>query len=163
MPDRQAIYHKTPQGMQAIANRQSGLAPRLRSLLILVDGKRSSAELTAMVGECEPLLQQMAQGGLIAPVDGAWPDSDPTGAMAATAPMPLEGLSLGHAKRFATRLLTDLLGPSAEVLCLKIESAGNLAEFVAAIKRAREIVRDAKGSAAAEVFVLEIEAHTPGR
>ena len=41
MFNKQAIYHKTPKGTEAIANRQSGLAPRLRSLLIMVDGKRS--------------------------------------------------------------------------------------------------------------------------
>ena len=73
MLNKHAIYHKTPKGAEAIANRQSGLAPRLRSLLIMVDGKRSSADLGALTGECETLLDQLAQDGLIEPVGGVVP------------------------------------------------------------------------------------------
>ncbi len=66
-----------------------------------------------------------------------------------------------EAKRCAARLLVDLLGPSSEVLCMKIESASNHADFVSAVKRAREIVRNVKGAAAAERFIAQIETHTP--
>lgn len=167
MFNKQAIYHKTPKGVESIANRHSGLGPRLRSLLIMIDGKRSFADLTALTGECEALLEQLAQDGMIEPVGGAapvasgpassWPDSQ----SAATAPTPLVVVSLPEAKRCAARLLVEMLGPTSEVLCMKIESAGNLADFVSAVKRAREIVRDVKGTASAERFIAEIEAHTP--
>lgn len=167
MFNKQAIYHKTPKGVESIANRQSGLAPRLRSLLIMIDGKRSFADLTALTGDCQALLEQLAQDGLIEPAGGAapvaatpasvWPDSQ----AATTAPAPLAAVSLPEAKRCATRLLVDMLGPTSEVLCMKIESAGNLADFVAAVKRAREIVRDVKGAGAAERFIAEIETRTP--
>jgi hypothetical protein len=167
MFNKQAIYHKTPKGMESIANRQSGLGPRLRSLLIMIDGKRSFSDLNALTGECEALLAQLAQDGMIEPVGGAapassspsssWPDSQ----AAATAPTPLVVVSLPEAKRVATRLLVEMLGPTSEMLCMKIESAGNLADFVSAVKRAREIVRDVKGAGAAERFIAEIEAHTP--
>lgn len=169
MFNKQAIYHKTPKGTEAIANRQSGLPPRLRSLLIMVDGKRSYPDLTALTGECEALLDQLAQDGMIAPTGGAaavaaapgpassWPDSQPV----STTPSALSAVSLPEAKRCATRLLVELLGPTSEVLCMKIESAGKLPDFVTAVKRARDIVRDVKGAAAAERFVAEIESHTP--
>ena len=167
MFNKQAIYHKTPKGMESIANRQSGLGPRLRSLLIMIDGKRSFSDLNALTGECESLLAQLAQDGMIEPVGGAaaasagpassWPDSQ----AATTAPTPLVVVSLPEAKRCATRMLVEMLGPTSEVLCMKIESAGNLADFVSAVKRAREIVRDVKGAGAAERFIAEIEAHTP--
>jgi hypothetical protein len=167
MFNKQAIYHKTPKGMEAIANRQSGLAPRLRSLLIMVDGKRSFPDLAALTGECEALLEQLVKDGMIEPVGGAapvaagpvstWPDSQAL----STSPTPLVVVSLPEAKRCATRLLVELLGPTSEVLCMKIESAGNLADFVSAVKRAREIVRDVKGAGAAERFIAEIEPHTP--
>lgn len=169
MVDKQAIYHKTPKGMEAIANRQSGLAPKLRSLLIMIDGKRSYTELAAMslvVGDCEQLLLQLTQDGLVEPVGGAVPagaaPAQAGSSMANTEPAPLVAASLPEAKRFTARLLTDLLGPSAEVLCMKIEGAKNLAEFVTAVKRAREIVRDVKGSSAAENFIAQVELHTPG-
>ncbi|MGQ2979667.1 MAG: hypothetical protein ACT6Q9_08240 [Polaromonas sp.] len=170
MFNKQAIYHKTPKGMESIANRQSGLGPRLRSLLIMIDGKRSVADLMALTGDGEALLAQLAQDGMIEPVGGAaaaaapaaapastWPDSQ----AATTAPTPLVVVSLPEAKRCATRLLVELLGPTSEMLCMKIESASKLADFVGAVKRAREIVRDVKGAAAAERFIAEIETHTP--
>ena len=54
-----------------------------------------------------------------------------------------------------------MLGPSSEMLCMKIESAGNLVDFVSAVKRARDVVRDVKGAAAAERFVAQVESHPP--
>jgi hypothetical protein len=167
MFNKQVVHHKTPKGVESIANRQSGLAPRLRSLLIMVDGKRSFSDLTALTGECEALLEQLAQDGMIEPAGGAapvaagpvsaWPDSQ----AATTSPTPLVVASLPEAKRRATKLLVEMLGPTSEVLCMKIESAGKLSDFVSAVKRAREIVRDVRGTAAAERFIAEIETHTP--
>lgn len=169
MIDKQAIYHKTPKGMEAIANRQSGLAPKLRSLLIMIDGKRGYADLAAMslvVGDCEQLLLQLSQDGLIEPAGGAMPagaaPAHAGSSVASTEPAPLVEVSLPEAKRFTARLLTDMLGPTAEVLCMKIEAAKTLADFVAAVKRAREIVRDVKGSSAADNFIAQVELHTPG-
>ncbi len=164
MLNKQATYHKTPKGTEAVANRQSGLGPRLRSLLILIDGKRGFADLTALTGDCEQLLSQLAQDGLIEPVGGTTPTAAAAGLApdvpAATAPAPLQ-VSLPDAKRFTSHLLMDLLGPTSEMLCIKIESANNMADFVTAVKRARDIVRDIKGASAAERFVAEVERHTP--
>ncbi len=153
MFNKQTMYHKTPKGLEAVANRQSGLGPKLRSLLIMVDGKRSFTDLVALTGECEALLGELAQNGLIEPAAAAAPE--------ATVPAPLDAASLSGAKHCATKLLIELLGPTSEVLCIKIESAGNLADFVSAVKRAREVVRDVKGATAAERFIAEIELHTP--
>ena len=168
MLDKQAIYHKTPKGAQAIANRQSGLSPKLRSLLIMVDGKRAYPDLTALTtaaGDCEQMLSQLAQDGLIEPVGGALPVSAvpdaPLSERVATTPAPLAAASLPEAKRFTSHLLVDMLGPTSDVLCMKIESAGNLAEFVSAVKRARDVVRDIKGASTAERFIAQIEPHTP--
>jgi hypothetical protein len=168
MIDKQAIYHKTPKGVEAIANRQSGLAPKLRSLLIMIDGKRGYAELAAMalvVGDCEQLMSQLTQDGFIEPMGGAVPAgvtaAHSGSSSAATQPMPLVTASLPEAKRFSARILTDMLGPSAEVICMKIEAARDLAEFVSAIKRARDIVRDVKGGSAADNFIAQVELHTP--
>jgi hypothetical protein len=168
MLNRQAIYHKTSLGAEAIANRHSGLSPRLRPLLIMVDGKRSFAELTALstvIGDCEQLLSQLAQDGLIAPEGGYTVDIDMAELQPEeTVPAPLAvATSLADAKRFASRLLVETLGPTADVLCMKVEATGNLAEFVGAVKRARDVLRDAKGAAAAERFVAQVELHTPQR
>lgn len=167
MLDKQAIYHKTPQGAETIANRHSGLGPKLRSLLIMVDGKRSFADLCALNGDYETLLLQLAQDGLVEPVGGEMlspagpvPSAAETQA-AATMPAPLVVATLPGAKRFASRLLMETLGPTSEMLCIKIESAGTLADFVSAVKRARDIVGGVKGAAVADRFIAEVELHTP--
>lgn len=185
MASKQTIYRKTPKGKDAIANRQSGLAPKLRSLLILVDGKRGDAELTELVmaaGDGEQLLSQLARDGLIEPAGGAALPAAPVPAVpvpaapvavvpevsasrpAATEPAALEppvALTLSEAKRLASRLLIEMLGPTSDVLCMKIESAGNLADFVSAVKRAKDIVRDIKSVPAAERFIAQVERHMP--
>ncbi len=43
------IFDKTDKGREEIATRKYGLAPRMRSLLVLVDGKKSRAELLVKV------------------------------------------------------------------------------------------------------------------
>lgn len=169
MPDKQVIFQKTQKGTDAIANRHSGLAPRLRSLLIMVDGKRTFTELAAMaaaLGDSQRL-SELEVEGLIEParaeektmpaaLEAAGVQQQP-----AAAASPQRASNLAQAQRFSSHLLEQLLGPTAEPLCIKIESARDLADFVVVIKRAREIVREIKGSAEAERFVAQIEAQMP--
>lgn len=169
MLNKQAIYHKTAKGTEAIANRHSGLPPKLRSLLIMVDGKRSYTDLSGLggvFGDCEAMLSQLADDGLIETGVSAAPVAASVAAPAvgqtkAAAPAALILTSLPEAKRVASHLLLDMLGPTSDVLCMKIEAAHNLAEFVTAVKRARDIVRDIKGGHAAERFIEQVELRTP--
>lgn len=164
MLNKQAIYHKTAKGAQAIANRHSGLPPKLRALLIMVDGKRSYNELAVLgsgLGDCEAWLSQLTDDGLIEATGSAAPAAIAADQIEATTPAVLVSASLLEAKRFASHLLMDMLGPTSDVLCMKIEDAHNLAEFVLAVKRARDIVRDIKGGHAAERFVEQVELRTP--
>ncbi len=168
MLNKEAIYRKTPKGVEAIAHRQLDLALKLRPLLIMVDGKRNFSELAALatvVGDCEQLLSQLVQDGLIEPVSAVLPvgaePAAPAALVPATAPAALVVASLPEAKRVSSHLLNDLLGPTAEELCMKIESADNLAEFVRAVKRARDVVRNIRGGSAADRFIAQVELHTP--
>ena len=113
MPDKQVIYLKTQKGTEAIANRHSGLAPRLRSLLIMVDGKRTYAELTTMaaaLGDPERLSELEAEG-LVEPAvteEKTMPAAlEPAGVPqqpAAAAP-PQRAANLAQAQRFSSHLL----------------------------------------------------------
>lgn len=166
MPNKQAIYHKTAKGTEAIANRHSGLAPRLRSLLIMVDGKRTHAELTAMaaaLGDPERLTELETEG-LVEPApseEKTLPAALEQPAQQAQTEAPQRAANLAQARLFSSHLLEHTLGPMAEPLCIKIERASNLADFVSEIKRAREIVREIKGGAEADRFVAQIEAQMP--
>ena len=47
------IFRKTEKGQREIETRALKLAPRFRSALILVDGRRSDAELIAMMPQMD--------------------------------------------------------------------------------------------------------------
>lgn len=170
MISRSSVFRKSPKGVEAVASRQSGLARPLRSALIMIDGKRDVGEvvkLVATLGDPEALLAELEAAGLIelaggTPVAQAAASAAPT----ATAPLPsgpthAPSASLATAQHVASRLLLELLGPTAEALCLKIEAARDMPAFVAAVVRARDVLRDVKGQAAAVQFIEQVEAVTP--
>lgn len=164
MIQKNVVYHKSAKGTEAIATRQHGLGPKLRSMLIMIDGKRGFDELvrlSAMLGDTEELLGQLLDQGFIEPVAAA---PAPT-AHRTTAPAPLAPaaapISLSEAQRFVSRRLTDLLGPNAEELCLKIEAARTVKDFQAAVARAEGILRQYKSAHTAEAFAADVQAHMP--
>jgi hypothetical protein len=62
------IFDKTDKGRDEIATRENRLPPRLRTLLLLVDGKRDAVELVAKVaglGLDEKSLVELLDGGFI--------------------------------------------------------------------------------------------------
>jgi len=171
MGQKGTVYQKSGKGTQALASRDAALTPKLRSMLILVDGKRTVeelAKLAAMLGDPEQLLAQLAQLEMVQPCASASApaplaaSSAPAPLAASSAPAPLAGaVTLPEAQRFAVRRLTDLLGPTAEELCLRIEHTRNAVDFAAAIKKAEAMLRDFKGAEAAATFAREMLAHRP--
>jgi hypothetical protein len=66
--DKSTIFRKSAKGQEAFSSRQSGLPPKLRSLLILVDGKRPVSELAKMAlapAELDPMLEVLEAEGYI--------------------------------------------------------------------------------------------------
>lgn len=168
MFQKNLVYHKSTKGTEAIAMRQHGLGPKLRSMLILVDGKRGFDELariSQMLGDTEALLGQLLDEGFIEPVPGAAAPAPPpaAGPGIAAAPTPLAAapISLKDAQRFVARRLTDLLGPNAEELCLRIEATRNVHDFEVAVGRAEGILRQYKSAQTAAEFAAEVQAHMP--
>lgn len=152
------IYRKTAKGSEAIANRQSGLGPRHRSLLIMIDGKRSVAELAPVgsaLGDVADLIQALQAEGLIEALNApAAPAAGAQGAEPAEVP---PRVTLSQAQRHAVRLLNDLLGPGGADLCMRVESTKSAQEFRAVLKRAEQVVRDGLGARKAERFIEEME------
>jgi hypothetical protein len=158
------VYRKSAKGTEAIATRQHGLGPKLRSLLILVDGKRGFDELARLaqvLGDTEELLGQLLDQGCIEPAAEL---VTTLATAAASAPAPLADaapIKLIDAQRFVSRRLTDLLGPNAEELCLRIEAARNLKDFQAAVGRAEGMLRQYKSAQTAAEFAADVQAHMP--
>ena len=62
------IYIKTAEGQREIETRARRVSARARSALILVDGKRSAADLAKLIQEPAETLQALLDAGLIAVV-----------------------------------------------------------------------------------------------
>jgi hypothetical protein len=159
--EKNRVYQKSAKGAEAIATRQHGLTPKLRSMLIMIDGKRGLEELSKlsqMPGDAEQLLAQLLEQGFIEPGAAAVP---PSSAPAPLAAAPAQAIGLHEAQRFVSRRLTDLLGPNAEEMCLRIEAARNTHDFQVAVKQAEGMLRQFKSASVAAAFSAEVHAHMP--
>lgn len=171
-------YRKSDKGAEAIASRLHGLSPRLRSLLIVVDGKKSGQDLlkfAANLGDADAMLAELVDGDFIEPVPGTdTSGSHPPGGTSVPAPIqqavaePSEApattrpsIPLPEAKRLAVRLLNDLMGPTAEDVCIAIESAKNPDQFMTAVRKAHSRVQAFRGEGAATKFREQVEANFP--
>lgn len=157
MNSKNALHRKSAKGIEAIANRQHGLGPKLRSMLILIDGKRQFDELVRLssaFGDTQQLLEQLLADGFIEEVAAEATQPKATSAPPFTKTLP-------QAQRFAVQRLTNALGPMSEQLCMRIESTRNWGEFDAAIAHAENIVRGIKGPQLAATISAEIQAHRP--
>jgi ABC-type Fe3+ transport system substrate-binding protein len=170
--DKTRTYQKSALGAQAFSTRSAALTPKLRSLLILVDGKRGHDELIklgAMLGDVELLLDQLADLGFVEPAAGVAPAQAPAApvspvvpaASAPTAPAQVAVVPLAQAQRQAVRRLNDLLGPNAEELCLRIEAARNAHDYLVAVARAEGMVRQYRGERVAAQFAAEMASQRP--
>lgn len=153
------IYRKTAKGYAEVATRALKLAPRFRSLLILVDGRRTDEELATLMPTAG-VLDALAAGGFIETVAVTdekprprSPAPDPEVA-AAAAPVPLAPSpeDLVRLRREAVRALTDLIGPMAEPLAIRIERTATVEEFRAAIEVAAQVVANSRGRQQASAF-----------
>lgn len=155
------IFRKTEQGVQVMANR-GALAPRERSVLILVDGRRPYRELATLPHAEEAVQTLLAQGYIeaLAQTAPAAPAAAAVGADEGppTGPRPTP---LAKAQRLAVRRLTDMLGPAAEEMCIRLEKTRSPQEFLAAVRRIEAPLRDAVGAQQAARFVQEVESLQP--
>ena len=169
------IYRKTAKGQSEIETRALKLAPRFRSLLILVDGRRSDRELMTLMPQAgEEALAALAQAGLIegigltadTPVPPATratappvsPTPAPNPAASAVAPaasggQPRAGLPFDQRRRESVRMLIDQIGPMAEALAMRMERARNIDELRPLLATAAQVLANTRGRAVATEFV----------
>ena len=134
---------KTAAGQQVLKDRSVKLTPRERAALILVDGKRTLAELLQAAegtGIARADLERLFELELVAPAPSAAPPSQatmPAALVADKAPTPQERYLAAYP--IATRL-TSSLGLRGVRLNLAVEAATCYEELVAVAARIREAV-----------------------
>ncbi len=164
--DKHIVFSKTDQGREAMSSRPAGLGPRLRSLLIMVDGKRSVGELDKLLGSdgaAAPLLEQLIAEGWIEsqtpaapPVLTAVVDAAPVAAAPAADVLPF-----ADARRLVVRFVNDRLGPMGESLAIRVEGCRTAAELQAALPRVRDGLLNFKNSSTVAQFDQEVVPRLP--
>ena len=156
------LYRKTPKGQAEIETRAHRLSPRVRGALILVDGQRDSAALAQLVGaQAAESLALLAAEGFVELVGGAAPpppSAAPTAPVASAAPTrTAEAAVVAPAaaaatpadfeklRRQAVRALTEIIGPMAEPLAIRMERARTLAELQPLLALAQETIANTRG------------------
>jgi hypothetical protein len=175
------VYRKTADGQDEIATRARRLPPRLRSLLILIDGKRDDDALRAMVPDADALVAELASAGLIERIAaasraeparmaeavpasaGGLPVADMPNrqtpqppAPPPTQPVPLSPSAVKARSRAASRWLNERLGPSGEAAAIRVESAKTPEQFEQAMLFAAKVVDARLGPAAAQALITHV-------
>lgn len=150
------VYEKTPLGVEAFHQKPSQLSGSLRSILIMIDGKRPLVEtlnVLAAIGAGQGQLDQLAQMGLIrvseasARVVAKAQEAVSAGVglvASADANVPMnEQLLYQKAYPIATRL-TSGLGLRGFRLNLAVEGAGSIKDLVALADKIKDAVGEDK-------------------
>jgi hypothetical protein len=163
-----SIFDKTDKGREEIATRKHHLTPRLRTLLLLVDGKHSTQDLLRQVtglGLGEQNLTELLRDGFIqavaattsqtpasapAPVEQAARQATPAApAMSPSSSVPTlpEGQTQFEAiYHFYTETIKSTIGLRGYGLQLKVEKAASIEEFRELRRPYLEAVLKAKGN-----------------
>jgi len=127
-----AVLSKTAKGAEEIETRKHKLAQRLRTLLIVVNGKAPVSELVAKfesIGDVTPLLEQLVADGFIAEARAAAP----------------AGGNFPAARAQLARAMLDALGPDGDSITEKIEACQSAQELKNYIDTKRAILEAALG------------------
>lgn len=136
------IFDKTDKGREEIATRKYRLSPRLRPLLVIIDGKQSADELLRKVGGLglnEDSLTELLNHGFIQVVAV----EPPAAAVQPPAPEPEAALPTSTAEgvlpegetqfeaiyHFYTKTIKSTIGLRGYALQLKVEKAASIDDF----------------------------------
>ena len=159
------IYRKSAKGVAEIETRAHRLPPRMRSTLILVDGKRDDEDLKSLVAQqAAETLQALLDQGFIEAVGETMrpaPVPAPPVAAAPAAPYALAPADFQARRRAAVRALNDAVGPPAESLAIRMVRARDAAELQPLLAQAAKLMAGARGPAAAADFAARFQLTAP--
>ncbi|HEX8955546.1 MAG TPA: hypothetical protein VF798_04695 [Burkholderiaceae bacterium] len=160
----QLVFDKTPKGQEEIATRKHGLPSRLRSLLVLVDGKTNVEGLVKKVaglGLNEESIAELLEQEYIAPHEGAASIQAPPPAQAkppapapvtsapeaspATTVLPEGETQFEALYHFYTTTIKSTLGLRGFAMQMKVERCANIDDFRALRQTYVEAVQKSKG------------------
>lgn len=155
--DRQAVVIKTSKGVEEIQTKKLKLSPRVRTVLILVDGKKTAGELIDMalqLGSPTDVLEEFRAKGLVEVKSGpALPPtatvSEPSEPRAAEIDEPAR---FRAAHKFMTDSVVNSLGIKAFFFTLKLERCATRNDLLRLLDDYTKAI--AKGANAVEADLL---------
>lgn len=177
------IFDKTNKGREEIATRKYRLAPRLRTLLLLIDGKQSTGQLLQKIaGLDEQSINELLNSGFIQDIDdisdiitvmpieidetetpaAAQEDSLPEETTAEEAPSATFALAEGETKfqairKFYTKTIRTTLGLRGYNFQLKVDQAESIDDLQALHDPYIAAVLKTKGDVVARDLHLRLE------
>jgi hypothetical protein len=143
----ESVLEKTVKGVEEIETRKHKLDPKLRPILISVNGKLKVRELAsqfAQLGDVNALLDDLLAQGFV------------RGAAGGPATAVGDPAKLKRAIAEAARFLSEALGPGADAFNLKVEAAKNLDELNTYLDSRRDTLEAALGKPKAAQFWQKI-------
>ncbi len=142
------IYAKTRKGLEELTHRTAAVPQKVRSVLILVDGKTRCAELLqkcSFIPECQEHLEWLERNGLIEVVGPVHaPGTPPAPAPAPATPSPKQAL---------IHLAQELLGAHASVVVQRLHDSSDQHDaLVQTLERCHKLIRLSIDEKKAEQF-----------
>lgn len=143
----ESVLEKTTKGVEEIETRKHKLDPKLRPILISINGKLKASELIsqfARLGDANALLDELFKQGFVRLA---------TGSPAAAAGDPAK---LKRAVAEASRFISEALGPGGDSINEKMEAVKTLDELNAHLDSRRNTLELALGKQRAALFWQKI-------
>jgi hypothetical protein len=152
------IYAKTRAGQEEVKSRKIKLPPKLRTMLILIDGTKPAfllREEAAAIGAAADFLDHLERLGLVERVGQAGAvataaSKQPAGAAAPAGMDTLKRFRL--AQQFMNDTAVDALGIRAFFFTLKLERCATVEDLRQQVNAYREAIAKASGHSEAEVL-----------
>jgi hypothetical protein len=167
--DEKLVYVKAAKGVAEVATRGGALSLSARRILIMIDGKRTIAELAPLLrpGEIDTVVATLESQGFIqrgtnfdVPTRSLPRTLEPaTGGplevntVDGTAPEERTLLTMDEAKRRAVRELNDRLGPDGETMAVRLEHCRTADELRERLREAERLIAGLLGESAAQDYV----------
>lgn len=167
--DKNSVLTKSDPGRDAIARRLPELPARLRPLLIMVDGKRSVAELekvAELVGGWSAIEQLLALGMVEAVSGGQSPPGEASAAVttpsaASPAPGASDSLTLPEFCGQLADYFEAQLGHSATMLAIQIRACTKLSDLKPLVARGLDNLKHFKGAVAVKEYEQGLGSQMP--
>jgi len=156
------VYRKTEHGAAEIAQRKLKLNPRLRTMLILIDGVQPeflTKEEGLKIGAPADFLEQLLQLGLVEKVGKATGPGTPRSDGAPIA-APGAGNAFARfreAKNFMNVTIVDAMGIKSFFFTLKLERAGTIDDLRGLAAGYREAIAKSAGEVEAELLAKRLQ------